>query len=158
MRNVSGRGAPPDARMNAPHWVSLAQPMLRLYALTPLARGDTGRAGGRDDERQGTRGARLDRGVRGAHRGLPGPICLTGSAQNSRGRKSWIADRGSRLRNAVVIHRRMVKSLEQAIAEVANLPEADQEQIGRRLLVHVEKLRQLRAEIDKGIRSLDAGE
>ena len=52
----------------------------------------------------------------------------------------------------------MVKSLEQAIAEVANLPEADQEQIGRRLLVHVEKLRQLRAEIDKGIRSLDAGE
>jgi len=52
----------------------------------------------------------------------------------------------------------MVKSLEQAIAEVANLPEADQEQIGRRLLVHVEKLRQLRAEIDKGIRSLEAGE
>jgi len=53
---------------------------------------------------------------------------------------------------------RMVKSLERAIAEVANLPEADQEQIGRRLLSHVEKLRQLRAEIDKGIRSLDAGE
>ncbi len=52
----------------------------------------------------------------------------------------------------------MVKSLERAIAEVANLPEADQEQIGRRLLSHVEKLRQLRAEIDKGIRSLDAGE
>lgn len=52
----------------------------------------------------------------------------------------------------------MVKSLELAIAEVANLPDADQEQIGRRLLSHVEKLRQLRAEIDKGIRSLDAGE
>jgi Arc/MetJ-type ribon-helix-helix transcriptional regulator len=52
----------------------------------------------------------------------------------------------------------MVKSLERAIAEVASLPEADQEQIGRRLLSHVEKLRQLRAEIDKGIRSLDAGE
>jgi len=52
----------------------------------------------------------------------------------------------------------MVKSLELAIAEVANLPEADQEQIGRRLLSHVEKLRRLRAEIDKGIRSLDAGE
>jgi Arc/MetJ-type ribon-helix-helix transcriptional regulator len=52
----------------------------------------------------------------------------------------------------------MVKSLERAIAEVANLPEADQEQIGRRLLSHVEKLRRLRAEIDKGIRSLDAGE
>ena len=52
----------------------------------------------------------------------------------------------------------MTKSLERAIAEMANLPEADQEQIGRRLLSHVEKLRRLRAEIDKGIRSLDAGE
>jgi hypothetical protein len=52
---------------------------------------------------------------------------------------------------------RMVKSLELAIAEVASLPEADQEQIGRRLLSHVEKLRQLRAEVDKGIQSLDAG-
>jgi hypothetical protein len=51
----------------------------------------------------------------------------------------------------------MVKSLELAIAEAANLPEADQEQIGRRLLAHIEKLRQLRAEIDKGMRSLDAG-
>ncbi len=52
----------------------------------------------------------------------------------------------------------MVKTLEQAIAEVSNLPDSDQEQIGRRLLSHVEKLRQLREEIDKGIRSLDAGE
>ncbi len=52
----------------------------------------------------------------------------------------------------------MVKTLEQAIVEVANLPVADQEQIGRKLLSHVEKLRQLRVEIDKGIRSLDAGE
>ena len=52
----------------------------------------------------------------------------------------------------------MVKSLELAIAEVANLPDADQEQIGRRLLSHLEKLRQLRDEVDKGIRSLDAGE
>jgi len=51
----------------------------------------------------------------------------------------------------------MVKTLEKAIAEVSNLPDADQEQIGQRLLSHVEKLRQLRAEIDKGIRSLDAG-
>ena len=51
----------------------------------------------------------------------------------------------------------MVKSLELAIAEVANLPDADQEQIGRRLLSHVEKLRKLRAEVDKGIRSLDEG-
>ena len=52
----------------------------------------------------------------------------------------------------------MVKTLEQAIAEVTNLPAADQEQIGRKLLSHVEKLRQLRADIDKGVRSLDAGE
>ena len=52
----------------------------------------------------------------------------------------------------------MVKALEQAIAEIATLPDADQEEIGRRLLSHVEKLRQLREEIDKGIRSLEAGE
>lgn len=51
-----------------------------------------------------------------------------------------------------------MKTLEQAIAEVANLPAADQEQIGRKLLSHVEKLRALRADIDKGIRSLDAGQ
>jgi hypothetical protein len=52
----------------------------------------------------------------------------------------------------------MVRTLETAIAEVASLPEADQEQIARRLLAHIEKLRQLRLEIDKGVRSLDAGE
>jgi hypothetical protein len=52
----------------------------------------------------------------------------------------------------------MVKTLEQAIAEVSELPAADQEQIGRKLLTHVEKLRELRRDIDKGIRSLDAGE
>jgi hypothetical protein len=51
----------------------------------------------------------------------------------------------------------MVKTLEQAIAEVAALPDADQEQIGRPLLSHVEKLRRLREELDKGARSLDAG-
>jgi hypothetical protein len=51
----------------------------------------------------------------------------------------------------------MVKTLEQAIAEVQRLPAEDQEQIGRTLLSHVEKLRALRAEIDKGIRSLDVG-
>lgn len=51
----------------------------------------------------------------------------------------------------------MVKSLEQAIAQLERLPDADQEQIGRKLLSHVEKLNALRAEIDKGIRSLDAG-
>jgi hypothetical protein len=52
----------------------------------------------------------------------------------------------------------MVKTLERAIAEVSNLPDADQEEIGRRLLSHVEKLRELRNEIDKGLNSLDAGE
>ena len=52
----------------------------------------------------------------------------------------------------------MVKTLEQAIAEVERLPAEDQEQIGRTLLSHVEKLRALRTEIDKGIRSLDAGQ
>ena len=50
------------------------------------------------------------------------------------------------------------QQLELAIAEVERLPAEDQEQIGRTLLSHVEKLRALRAEIDKGIRSLDAGQ
>jgi hypothetical protein len=52
----------------------------------------------------------------------------------------------------------MVRTLEQAIAQLARLPEADQEQIGRKLLSHVEKLNALRADVDKGLRSLDAGE
>lgn len=51
----------------------------------------------------------------------------------------------------------MVKALEQAIAQVVELPDADQEQIGRKLLSHVEKLRALRRDIDAGLRSLDAG-
>jgi hypothetical protein len=51
----------------------------------------------------------------------------------------------------------MVKTLEQAIAEVERLSATDQEHIGRTLLSHIERLRALRAEIDKGIRSLDAG-
>lgn len=52
----------------------------------------------------------------------------------------------------------MVKTLERALEELASLPEADQEQIGLRLLSHVEKLRRLRADIDKGLGSLDASE
>ena len=51
----------------------------------------------------------------------------------------------------------MVKTFELAVAEVAELPDADQEQIGRQLLSHVEKLRSLREELGKGIRALDAG-
>jgi hypothetical protein len=51
----------------------------------------------------------------------------------------------------------MVRTLEQAIAQISRLPDADQEQIGRKLLTHVEKLKALRIEIDKGIQSLDEG-
>lgn len=51
----------------------------------------------------------------------------------------------------------MLTALEQAIAEIEELPEADQEQIGRSLLSHVEKLRTLREELKKGMGSLDAG-
>jgi hypothetical protein len=52
----------------------------------------------------------------------------------------------------------MIKMLERAFAEIATLPEADQEHLGRQLLSHVEKLRQLRVELDKAARSLDAGQ
>ncbi len=51
----------------------------------------------------------------------------------------------------------MVRTLEQAIAQISRLPDADQEQIGRKLLAHVEKLKALRTEMDKGIQSLDEG-
>src|ERR1700680_1258914 len=51
----------------------------------------------------------------------------------------------------------MTKCLKEAIEELSNLPEADQEQIGRELLLHVEKLQTLRADIALGARSLDAG-
>ena len=51
----------------------------------------------------------------------------------------------------------MVRTLEQAIAQILRLPDADQEKIGRRLLSHVEKLNSLRGEIDRGLSSLDAG-
>jgi hypothetical protein len=51
----------------------------------------------------------------------------------------------------------MIKTLALAIEHVSNLPDADQELIGRHLLSYVEKLLDLRIEIDKGIRSLDAG-
>jgi len=51
----------------------------------------------------------------------------------------------------------MVRILEQAIAQISRLPDADQEQIGRKLLTHVEKLKAIRTEIDKGIQSLDEG-
>jgi len=51
----------------------------------------------------------------------------------------------------------MTKTLRKAVAQVERLPEADQEVIGGQILSHVEKLRALRADIDAGMRSLDAG-
>lgn len=51
----------------------------------------------------------------------------------------------------------MVKTLELAIAKAAKLPEAAQEQLGRELLERINTLAELRAEIDIGIRELDAG-
>ena len=52
----------------------------------------------------------------------------------------------------------MAKTLEQAIAQISRLPDADQERIGRRLLSLVERLKSLRSEVDKGLSSLDARE
>jgi hypothetical protein len=51
----------------------------------------------------------------------------------------------------------MVKTLELAISKASNLPEAAQEQLGRELLERIETLEQLRAEVQVGIRELDAG-
>jgi hypothetical protein len=51
----------------------------------------------------------------------------------------------------------MTKTLEKAFAKIADLPKANQEQIGRELLAHVRKLHRLRRDLEKGIRSLDAG-
>lgn len=51
----------------------------------------------------------------------------------------------------------MVKTLELAIAKVAELPEAAQEQLGQALLKHLDELAALRAEIDIGLAELDAG-
>jgi Arc/MetJ-type ribon-helix-helix transcriptional regulator len=52
----------------------------------------------------------------------------------------------------------MTELLKTAMAEAELLSDTAQDEIGRELLTHIEKLRWLRAEIDKGIRSLDAGE
>jgi hypothetical protein len=53
--------------------------------------------------------------------------------------------------------RDMIKVLKEAIDQVTGLPEADQEQIGRELLEHALKIRALRADLQAGIDSLDAG-
>jgi Arc/MetJ-type ribon-helix-helix transcriptional regulator len=52
----------------------------------------------------------------------------------------------------------MTKTLKEAMAEITRLPEATQEKIGEDLLLHLDKLRRLRAKIEKGIESLDRGE
>ena len=52
----------------------------------------------------------------------------------------------------------MTKALKDAMAEITRLPEATQEKIGEDLLLHLDKLRRLRAKIEKGIESLDRGE
>jgi hypothetical protein len=51
----------------------------------------------------------------------------------------------------------MTKVLKDAIDTVATLPEADQDKIGQEILDHVEKIRALRADLQAGIDSLDAG-
>lgn len=52
----------------------------------------------------------------------------------------------------------MANVLEEAMREVANLPPATQEKIGEELMLHVEKLRRLRAKLERGIASLAKGE
>jgi hypothetical protein len=51
----------------------------------------------------------------------------------------------------------MVKILELAISKAAELPEAAQEQLGRELLERLDSLAELRAELEIGVRELDAG-
>ena len=50
----------------------------------------------------------------------------------------------------------MVKTLELAITKAASLPDAAQEQLGRELLERIDALARLRAEVEVGIRELDA--
>jgi hypothetical protein len=50
----------------------------------------------------------------------------------------------------------MPKSLDLAIEALTSLPVADQERLGRQLLVYIEKLLLLRVEVGKGVRALDA--
>jgi hypothetical protein len=51
----------------------------------------------------------------------------------------------------------MVKTLELAISKAAGLSEAAQEQLGRELLERIDELAELRAEIEIGLKELDAG-
>jgi hypothetical protein len=51
----------------------------------------------------------------------------------------------------------MTKALQLAMTKAAALPEAAQEQLGRELLERIERLNELRAAVEVGIRELDAG-
>jgi hypothetical protein len=51
----------------------------------------------------------------------------------------------------------MVKTLELAITKAAGLSQAAQEQLGREMLERIDALAELRAEIEIGLRELDAG-
>ena len=49
------------------------------------------------------------------------------------------------------------KTFEQAIAKAHELPDEDQEQLGRELDNFIDQLQTLRCELDEGFQSLDAG-
>lgn len=51
----------------------------------------------------------------------------------------------------------MTKALQLAMVKAAALPEAAQEQLGREILERIDRLNELRAAVDVGIRELDAG-
>ncbi len=52
----------------------------------------------------------------------------------------------------------MTKVLREAIAKVEALPEADQDRIARELLDYLNKLSALRADVEIGMRQIEAGE
>lgn len=62
---------------------------------------------------------------------------------------SWMTDK----RGGVDV----VKTLELALSKAASLPEAAQEALGRELLARIDELTRLRAEIETGLKELDAG-
>lgn len=51
----------------------------------------------------------------------------------------------------------MTKTLELAVSKAATLPESAQEQLGRELLERIDMMARLRADIEIGLRELDAG-
>lgn len=52
----------------------------------------------------------------------------------------------------------MTRELAQVFAEIEMLPVADQDRIAGELSAYLRRLRELLEELDRGIRSLDAGE